>query len=57
MFSFCTQHLEGPDEDWYLASASSGFWIRRSLVGTEAQIFGLVKKVLQRFEPDVLVKQ
>jgi hypothetical protein len=38
-----------------LASASSGFWVRRrSIDGTEARIFELVKKVLNTFEPDVL---
>jgi hypothetical protein len=42
------------DTDWYLASASSGFWVRRSIDGTEARIFELVKKVLNTFEPDVL---
>jgi hypothetical protein len=41
-------------EPWYLASASSGFWVRRSIDGTEARIFELVKKVLNTFEPDVL---
>jgi hypothetical protein len=42
-------------EPWYLASSSAGFWVRRSIDGTEPRIFGLVKKVLAAFEPAVLV--
>jgi hypothetical protein len=41
-------------EPWYLASNSAGFWVRRSIDGTEAKIFTLVKKVLATFEPTVL---
>jgi hypothetical protein len=41
-------------DDWYLANTAGGFWARRSLDGTEPQIFELVKKVLQTYEPEVL---
>jgi hypothetical protein len=41
-------------EPWYLASGSAGFWVRRSIDGTEARIFALVKQVLATFEPEVL---
>jgi len=41
-------------DDWYMANTAGGFWVRRSIDGTEAQFFELVKKVLQTFEPEVL---
>jgi hypothetical protein len=41
-------------DDWYLANNAGGFWVRRSLDGTEPQMFQLVKKVLQAYEPAVL---
>ena len=41
-------------DDWYLANNAAGFWVRRSIDGTEAQVFGIVKKVLKTFEPSVL---
>ena len=41
-------------EPWYLASGSAGFWVRRSIDGTEARIFALVKHVLATFEREVL---
>lgn len=43
-------------DDWYLANTAGGFWVRRSIDGTEAQIFRLVVKVLQTFEPSALSK-
>lgn len=49
--------VHSPDEccgDWYLASASAGFWVRRSIDGTEPRIFELVSRLLQNFEPEVL---
>lgn len=41
-------------DDWYLANTAGGFWVRRSLDGTEPQFFRLVTKVLQAYEPSVL---
>jgi conflict system STAND superfamily ATPase/TIR domain-containing protein len=41
-------------DDWYLANTAGGFWVRRSIDGTEPQIFRLVEKLLQTFEPTVV---
>lgn len=40
--------------NWYMANTAGGFWVRRSIDGTEAKIFDLVIKTLEHFEPDVL---
>jgi len=42
------------DDNWYMANTAGGFWVRRSIDGTEAQIFQLVTKLLRTFEPEVL---
>jgi energy-coupling factor transporter ATP-binding protein EcfA2 len=42
--------------DWYLTYSAGGFWVRRSLDGTEGQIFRMLTKLLQMFEPSVLAK-
>jgi hypothetical protein len=42
--------------DWYLAYSAGGFWVRRSIDGTEAQIFRMVTKLLQTFEPAAITK-
>ncbi len=42
------------DDDWYMANTAGGFWVRRSIDGTEAQIFRLLTKLLRTFEPAVL---
>jgi hypothetical protein len=41
-------------DDWYLANTAGGFWVRRSIDGSEPQIFRLVTKLLQTFEPKVV---
>ncbi len=41
-------------DDWYLANTAGGFWVRRSIDGSEAQIFQLLEKLLKTFEPTVL---
>ena len=41
-------------DDWYLANTAGGFWVRRSIDGTDDQIFRLLTKLLQTFEPTVL---
>jgi hypothetical protein len=41
-------------DDLYLANTAGGFWVRRSIDGTEPQIFRLVTKLLQTFEPKVV---
>jgi hypothetical protein len=42
------------NDDFYLANTAGGFWVRRSIDGTEAQIFQLLTKLLKTFEPEVL---
>ena len=37
------------NDDWYLANTAGGFWVRRSIDGTEAQIFQLLTKLLKTF--------
>ena len=44
------------NDDWYLANTAGGFWVRRSIDGTEAQIFRLLTKLLQYFEPTMLAE-
>lgn len=42
------------NDDWFLTNNAGGFWVRRSIDGTEAQIFQLLIKLLKTFEPEVL---
>jgi hypothetical protein len=42
--------------EWYFTYSAGGFWVRRSLDGTEAQIFRMLTKLLQTFEPAVISK-
>ena len=52
-----TKARPAPDaRHWYLTNTAGGFWVRRSIDGTEAQIFELVVKVLRYFEPNVLAE-
>jgi len=37
-----------------MANTAGGFWVRRSIDGTEAQIFQLLTKLLKTFDPEVL---
>lgn len=39
------------NDDWYLANTAGGFWVRRSIDGTESQVFGLLRKLMKTFEP------
>jgi hypothetical protein len=56
-FSWLSDYLAtDKDDDIYLANTAAGFWVRRSIDGTEAQFFALVKKMLQAFEPEVLAR-
>lgn len=41
-------------DDWYLANTAGGFWVRRTIDGTEDQIYDLVVKLLTAFEPEAL---
>lgn len=37
-------------DDWYLANTAGGFWLRRSLDGTEPQVFRIVTKLLKTYD-------
>ena len=39
------------NDNWYVANVAGGFWVRRSIDGTAPQIFALLKKVMNTFEP------
>ncbi len=41
-------------DDWYMANTAGGFWVRRSIDGTEAQIFQLLTKLLKTFDSKVV---
>ena len=43
-------------DDWYFANTAGGFWVRRNIDGTDAQIYQIVVKILQTFEPQVLTQ-
>jgi conflict system STAND superfamily ATPase len=43
-------------DDLYIASNAAGFWVRRSIDGTEPQIFRMLKKLLLAFDPTVVGK-
>ena len=58
-FRWLSDYLSAPEfkainDDWYLENTAGGFWVRRSLDGTEPQIFSILHKVLSTFEPSVL---
>lgn len=38
------------NDDWYLANVAGGFWVRRSIDGTEPQVFGLLSKLMKAFD-------
>lgn len=53
--SLATRHegeYEGQDAElyWYVALTSGGFWVRRTIDGTEAQFFELLTQVLERYD-------
>lgn len=39
---------------WYRGSTAGGFWVRRAIDGTDAQMFGLLRTLLQTFDPEYL---
>ena len=41
-------------DDWYLTITAGGFWVRRSIDGTEPQMFRMLTTLLQTFEPKVV---
>ncbi|MDJ0692573.1 MAG: AAA family ATPase [Xenococcaceae cyanobacterium MO_188.B32] len=42
---------------WYLANVSGGFWVRRSIDGTEEQFFDILTKLLETYDSDWLRPQ
>lgn len=40
--------------DGYMADTAGPFWIRRTIDGTEAQVFALLTKVMRCFDPETL---
>ena len=53
--SLATRHegeYEGQDAElyWYVALTSGGFWVRRTIDGTEAQFLELLTQVLERYD-------
>jgi hypothetical protein len=53
-FRWLSDYLSSPDfdggNDWYLDNTAGGFWVRRSIDGTEPQIFRILQKILATFE-------
>ena len=42
---------------WYLANVAGGFWVRRSIDGTEKQFFDILTKLLEIYDSDWLNEQ
>jgi hypothetical protein len=57
-FGWLADYFSAPDfkpgDDYYLEDSFGGFWVRRSIDGTEPRIFQLVIKLLSTFDPSVL---
>jgi energy-coupling factor transporter ATP-binding protein EcfA2 len=49
--------IKGGDDYWYLAHVSGGFWVRRSIDGTEKQFFDILTKLLRIYDGDWLRQQ
>lgn len=45
------------DDYWYIVNVSGGFWIRRSIDGTEHQFFEILTKLLQIYDSEWLREQ
>ncbi|MGI0485232.1 ATP-binding protein [Pantanalinema rosaneae CENA516] len=45
------------DDYWYIVNVSGGFWVRRSLDGTEAQFFAMLTKLLSIYDSEWLLAQ
>lgn len=53
--SILNDYIEGAlGGDGYMADTATPFWVRRTIDGTEAQVFELLVKVLRCFDPEVL---
>jgi energy-coupling factor transporter ATP-binding protein EcfA2 len=51
---FASDYLADKGDNWYVANVAAGFWVRRSIDGSEAQMFRMLQKLLGTFEPAVL---
>ena len=43
--------------DWYAANTAGGFWVRRSIDGTDKEFFQLLRKLLKTYDQDWLHEQ
>ncbi len=48
---------EEKENYWYLANVSGGFWVRRSIDGTEKQFFDILTKLLEIYDAEWLNEQ
>jgi len=52
-----SEKINGEDNYWYLANVSGGFWVRRSIDGTEQQFFDILTKLLEIYDSEWLDEQ
>ncbi|NCS29348.1 MAG: ATP-binding protein [Microcystis aeruginosa F13-15] len=52
-----SEKINGEDNYWYLANVSGGFWVRRSIDGTEQQFFDILTKLLKIYDSEWLSEQ
>jgi hypothetical protein len=48
---------EEKENYWYLANVSAGFWVRRSIDGTEKQFFDILTRLLEIYDAEWLNEQ
>jgi hypothetical protein len=52
-----SERINGKDNYWYLANVSGGFWVRRSIDGTEKQFFDILTQLLEIYDSEWLSEQ
>ena len=52
-----SEKIKGEEYYWYVAKVSGGFWVRRSIDGTEKQFFDILTKLLSIYDKDWLHQQ
>jgi hypothetical protein len=52
-----SEKINGEDNYWYLANVSGGFWVRRSIDGTEQQFFDILTQLLEIYDSKWLSEQ
>ncbi|MCZ8363706.1 MAG: ATP-binding protein [Microcystis sp. LE19-251.1A] len=52
-----SERINGEDNYWYLANVSGGFWVRRSIDGTEKQFFDILTQLLEIYDSEWLSEQ